>query len=91
MDTNPSGQQYKAYVQARSHSSTRGGVAHNLRYYPLCTQAKALIEPGAIGKVNLVHGGFSATLADLSNGLELAAGIEARLQELLQLHRSWRF
>ncbi len=35
-----------------------GGVAHNLRYYPLCQQAKALIESGAIGKVNLVHGGF---------------------------------
>jgi predicted dehydrogenase len=35
-----------------------GGVAHNLRYYPLCIQAKALIEAGAIGKVRLVHGGF---------------------------------
>src|SRR5215475_1365103 len=35
-----------------------GGVAHNLRYYPLCIQAKSLIASGAIGKVNLVHGGF---------------------------------
>jgi predicted dehydrogenase len=35
-----------------------GGVAHNLRYYPLCIQAKSLIESGAIGKVRLVHGGF---------------------------------
>jgi len=35
-----------------------GGVAHNLRYYPLCIQAKALIASGAIGKVRLVHGGF---------------------------------
>jgi len=35
-----------------------GGVAHNLRYYPLCIQARALIESGAIGKVKLVHGGF---------------------------------
>jgi predicted dehydrogenase len=35
-----------------------GGVAHNLRYYPLCVQAKSLIESGAIGKVNLIHGGF---------------------------------
>jgi predicted dehydrogenase len=35
-----------------------GGVAHNLRYYPLCAQARSLIESGAIGKVNLVHGGF---------------------------------
>jgi len=35
-----------------------GGVAHNLRYYPLCIQAKSLIASGAIGKVRLVHGGF---------------------------------
>ncbi len=35
-----------------------GGVAHNLRYYPLCIQAKSLVESGAIGKVNLIHGGF---------------------------------
>jgi predicted dehydrogenase len=35
-----------------------GGVAHNLRYYPLCMQAKALVESGAIGQVKLVHGGF---------------------------------
>jgi len=35
-----------------------GGVAHNLRYYPLCIQAKALVTSGAIGKVRLVHGGF---------------------------------
>jgi len=35
-----------------------GGVAHNLRYYPLCIQAKALVASGAIGKVRLVHGGF---------------------------------
>src|SRR5438046_5835324 len=35
-----------------------GGVAHNLRYYPLCIQARALIASGAIGQVKLVHGGF---------------------------------
>src|SRR5580765_1427510 len=34
------------------------GVAHNLRYYPLCIQAKALVDSGEIGKVRLVHGGF---------------------------------
>ena len=35
-----------------------GGVAHNLRYYPLCMHARAMIESGAIGQVKLVHGGF---------------------------------
>ena len=35
-----------------------GAVAYNLRYYPLCQEAKALIAAGAIGKPRLVHGGF---------------------------------
>ena len=47
-----------ALVALAKETNRVGGVAHNLRYYPLCIQAKALIEAGAIGKVNLVHGGF---------------------------------
>src|SRR6266436_6536658 len=35
-----------------------GGVAHNLRYYPLCQEARALVASGAIGKPTLVHGKF---------------------------------
>ncbi|HXJ10959.1 MAG TPA: Gfo/Idh/MocA family oxidoreductase [Candidatus Limnocylindrales bacterium] len=35
-----------------------GGVAYNLRYYPLCQEARALIEKGAIGQPKLVHGSF---------------------------------
>jgi len=35
-----------------------GGVAYNLRYYPLCQEAKALIEKGTIGQPKLVHGSF---------------------------------
>jgi predicted dehydrogenase len=35
-----------------------GGVAYNLRYYPLCQEARALIRKGAIGQVKLVHGSF---------------------------------
>jgi predicted dehydrogenase len=35
-----------------------GGVAYNLRYYPLCQEARALIERGAIGQPKLVHGSF---------------------------------
>jgi len=35
-----------------------GGVTYNLRYYPLCQEAKALIAQGAIGEPRLVHGGF---------------------------------
>ncbi|HEY2118972.1 MAG TPA: Gfo/Idh/MocA family oxidoreductase [Candidatus Acidoferrum sp.] len=35
-----------------------GGVAYNLRYYPLCHEARALIKRGVIGQVRLVHGSF---------------------------------
>ncbi|HXY48641.1 MAG TPA: Gfo/Idh/MocA family oxidoreductase [Terriglobales bacterium] len=35
-----------------------GAVAYNLRYYPLCQEAKVLIDQGVIGEPNLVHGGF---------------------------------
>ena len=33
-------------------------MAYNLRYYPLCQEARALIRKGAIGQVKLVHGSF---------------------------------
>ena len=35
-----------------------GGVAYNLRYYPLCQEARSLVKRGAIGQVRLVHGSF---------------------------------
>jgi predicted dehydrogenase len=35
-----------------------GGVAYNLRYYPLCHEARALVEKGTIGQPKLVHGSF---------------------------------
>ena len=47
-----------ALVALAKETGRVGGVAHNLRYYPLCVQARALIASGAIGQVRLVHGGF---------------------------------
>ena len=35
-----------------------GGVAYNLRFYPLCQEARALIAKGTIGQPKLVHGSF---------------------------------
>ncbi|MBI3476281.1 MAG: Gfo/Idh/MocA family oxidoreductase [Acidobacteria bacterium] len=35
-----------------------GGVTYNLRYYPLCQEARSLIASGAIGEPRLVCGGF---------------------------------
>jgi predicted dehydrogenase len=35
-----------------------GGVAYNLRYYPLCQEAKAAVAGGVIGQPRLAHGSF---------------------------------
>jgi len=35
-----------------------GAVTYNLRYYPLCHQARTLVQQGAIGEPRLIHGSF---------------------------------
>jgi len=45
-------------VALARESGKVGGVAYNLRYYPLCQEARALVEQGAIGWPKLVHGSF---------------------------------
>jgi predicted dehydrogenase len=35
-----------------------GAVNYNLRYYPLCQEARALIEKGVIGEPRLIHGSY---------------------------------
>jgi predicted dehydrogenase len=45
-------------VSLLKETGRAGGVAYNLRYYPLCQEARALIRKGAIGQVKLVHGSF---------------------------------
>jgi predicted dehydrogenase len=42
---------------AREHKRV-GGVCYNLRYYPLCQEARARVSSGAIGEPRLVHGNF---------------------------------
>ena len=42
---------------AREHGRV-GGVCYNLRYYPLCQEARARVTSGAIGEPRLVHGNF---------------------------------
>jgi predicted dehydrogenase len=39
-------------------SSRVGAVAYNLRYYPLCQEARSLLRQGAIGQPRLIHGSF---------------------------------
>jgi len=35
-----------------------GAVTYNLRYYPLCQEAHALVEQGRIGEPRIVHGTY---------------------------------
>ena len=50
--------QSKALVELARKQNLVGGVAYNLRYYPLCQEAHAIVQRGAIGEPRLVHGSF---------------------------------
>jgi predicted dehydrogenase len=54
MDT----RQSSALVDLARKRNLVGGVAYNLRYYPLCQEAHAIVQRGAIGEPRLVHGSF---------------------------------
>ena len=54
MDT----QQSAALIELAGAQKRTGGVAYNLRYYPLCQEARLLIARGDIGEPKLVRGGF---------------------------------
>src|SRR5882724_12618961 len=45
-------------VRLAKESGCVGGVAYNLRYYPLCQEAKSAVASGVIGQPRLVHGSF---------------------------------
>jgi predicted dehydrogenase len=47
-----------ALVSLVKETGLVGAIAYNLRYYPLCQEARAFIHKGAIGQVKLVHGSF---------------------------------
>src|SRR5882672_8704860 len=45
-------------VRLAKESGCVGGVVYNLRYYPLCQEAKSAVASGVIGQPRLVHGSF---------------------------------
>ena len=46
-------------LEALARAARRvGAVAYNLRYYPLCIEARARVQSGEIGEPKLVYGGF---------------------------------
>src|SRR5215472_16594448 len=47
-----------ALVQMSREHGRVGAVPYNLRYYPLCQEAHALVKRGAIGKPQIVHGTY---------------------------------
>ena len=48
----------KSLIELARKANRVGAVAYNLRYYPLCHQARALVQQGAIGEPQLIHGSF---------------------------------
>jgi len=47
-----------ALVESARKSGRAAAVAHNLRYYPMCQEARALVRRGAIGEPWMVHGSY---------------------------------
>ena len=47
-----------ALIEAARQQNRAGGVTYNLRYYPLCQEARALVGHGLIGEPRLVYGSF---------------------------------
>ena len=45
-------------VKLATETKRVGAVAYNLRYYPLCQEAKFLVSAGSIGKPHAIHGSF---------------------------------
>ena len=51
-------QESAALIDLARQNKRAGGVCYNLRYYPLCQEARARVGSGAIGEPRLVHGNF---------------------------------
>ncbi len=47
-----------ALVELARAKQRVGGVAYNLRFYPLCHEARALVQRGAIGEPRLIQASF---------------------------------
>ena len=50
--------QSQSLVEKSAELNLVGAVAYNLRYYPLCQEARALVQQGRIGEPKLIHGSF---------------------------------
>ncbi len=51
--------QAQALVDLQAEKKLRGGLCHNLRYYPMVQQMRRMREAGAFGEILLVQGTYS--------------------------------
>lgn len=51
-------QETAALVELARQQRRVGAVTYNLRYYPLCQEARALVEQGTIGEPQIAHGSY---------------------------------
>jgi predicted dehydrogenase len=54
MDT----RQSQSLIELSRKLNLVGAVTYNLRYYPLCNEARAIVQKGLIGEPRLIHGSF---------------------------------
>jgi len=54
MDT----RQSQSLIDLARKQNLIGAVTYNLRYYPLCQEARAIVQRGVIGEPRLIHGSF---------------------------------
>src|SRR5258708_1970461 len=54
MNTSESG----ALIELARKLNRVGAVTYNLRYYPLCQEARSVVQRGLIGEPRLIHGSF---------------------------------
>lgn len=47
-----------ALVELERKSGKVGAVTYNIRYYPMCQEAHALVQSGAIGEPRIAYGGY---------------------------------
>ena len=45
-------------VELARRQNRAAAVTHNLRYYPMCQEARALVQRGAIGEPRMIHGSY---------------------------------
>ncbi len=54
MDT----RQSQSLIDLARKQNLVGAVTYNLRYYPLCQEARAIVQRGVMGEPRLIHGSF---------------------------------